>query len=155
MSVAYVEEQGSPVEDYTYLKFTAQRRLRCAWADRITLMQELRGSTYSPWPAAICTHCHQDPVDGMNRGTGDASAYDYATIIADYETLTIDPYSTFTESIEPFSQFMLIDSTHFCFASALPVFMPCLFVASCIAWPVAAWRVRRAGRRGARAAKSS
>jgi hypothetical protein len=34
----------------------------------------------------------------------------------------------------------------FSFGSALPIILPCLFVVSCIGWPVAAWRVRRAER---------
>jgi len=119
MPVAYTEYQGSPTEKLTPTKFTAQRKLKCAWADRLTLMLELRGSAYAPWPTALCNNCYQEPVDGKNIGTGDTSAYEFAIIVANYETPTYSGTSeNYTENIEPFSQFLLIDSTNFCFEGA-------------------------------------
>jgi hypothetical protein len=47
MSVRFKELAGSPVEDYGPEGMTAERRILCAWEDRLAMATELLGAGYS------------------------------------------------------------------------------------------------------------
>lgn len=108
--IAYTEEHGSPVESKEDGVFEATRILRCAWADRLTLMAELTNESY-PYDtsqAASALGFGVEPAPGRSSvGSGDKIiAYDDALVRVTYRSPSsdsgelVDTYIT-TERLEP------------------------------------------------------
>jgi len=109
MAVNFTELQGSPDETWTDERFSATRRLKCAWASRKTLAEELLETEY-PLIADTSAYCRQvsiTPHPGKNTGSGDESAYDYAIVTATWETSEIE--DLVSESLEPTAEFERLD----------------------------------------------
>jgi hypothetical protein len=117
MSIDYAEQDGSPTEEWGENGFSAQRRLKVAWADRRALVDELIGTEYPLLDdtGAICRRISCVPFPGKNLGEGSVSAYEFALITAAWDTVAWrasgggpdDPM--ISESIEPTAEYRTLN----------------------------------------------
>ena len=117
---------GFPQEDVSLFKVGCQRKLWCAWEDRLALEAELLGYTQPPqtypyrnaW-GIKCVHVHHEGVGKVDPVEGDSTLaqYERAIVTADYESYDFgdpqpypelldpgksgDPTKSYAESIEP------------------------------------------------------
>jgi len=114
MPVTYEELQGSPSEELTLDGWVGTRTLKCAWDERITLIQELWKQEYPvvTIPRLICTTCTASPFPGKNTGSGDTSSYEYSIVVVKYTTPSFSGETgqgsgpQISESIEPTAEFI-------------------------------------------------
>ena len=116
ITVAFEEMEGSPRERVTEDGFQAQRKLKCAWADRLTLMDQLpnrsesvgddivyiRGHLYPGKTDVYCYQCSCEPLYDKDVQLGSASGiakYTYAVITADYKQSTLGDISNDVETL--------------------------------------------------------
>ena len=126
MPVAYEEMDGSPVERWDANQangsgITAERRLKCAWGDRYTLLREFLtppGATYIHHGTNSVIRAVRGAVEPFPRakvvGTATQASYSDALISLYYGT---GNYSStgelFSESIEPISEMLRLDHNKF------------------------------------------
>ncbi len=100
ITIAFEELDGSPEERFTRNGFEATRRLKCAYADRITLAQQLRGNTaqtqalvvltvgdrFADFPLAIVEDVSIKPFEGLSTGSpvGSKAVYQNAELTVTY-----------------------------------------------------------------------
>lgn len=94
MGIPYDEVAGWPREKLTLDGFAAVRKLRCAWADRITLAAELDANGQGTYPDnshAYMTSILIEPyLDSQMKETGEGlGSYDHATLSCNYSTQRI------------------------------------------------------------------
>lgn len=94
---AYEELDGSPTERVTANGWDIVRVLRCAWADRFTLIDELIGAslTYEGNSSlgALAAEASIEPMPGRTDGTGTGdrvATYTHAQVTVSYKTPSID-----------------------------------------------------------------
>lgn len=137
ITVTYEELSGSPTEDFGEDGFTALRTLKCAWTDRITLAQQLKGGSlggvyyqphsYDALPFARVASIAVSPFyDEEIRANGidiKTAAYTVAQLAVSYRTGLSsgddsDPDAVLVEeSIEPFAEFLTLPATGFLWGS--------------------------------------
>ena len=115
ITVSYTELDGSPIEYVSNEQIVVERKLKCAWGDRLTLAKELVGHRfggvlYLPheyWPAGnenlrfcFCKSCHIEVL----------GAYQNAKLTAVYETqaFTARQDTYVSERIEVASDFLTL-----------------------------------------------
>jgi hypothetical protein len=135
ISVPFEEMERSPTEDFAPEGFRAQRVLRCAWADRLKLADELQGSFLSGgsyiydlphlYPHRTGVRCvgvggivgHDEDRPMPNGGDTTVAIYQYALMTAQYANATPvgegggGSAELTTETIEPFSEFTTMPAT--------------------------------------------
>lgn len=130
---AYEELDGSPIENQDGDKFSAVRKLKCTWDTRVTLANQLAGTTY-PFitnSRAVAKRITIEPfgkIGGVknpirDRGNDPGASfahYDYAILTVGYETPTDTSAGLVyvggievQESVEPTVEFITLDPTSF------------------------------------------
>lgn len=125
IDVAYAELDGSPTEDWDASggQFKASRRLKCAWADRHTLMAQLLafpGVLYEHQPETLATARSAAcvPFGGQN-GAGTMGIYADAVITVNYasprpgDPEVVGEDDVRSESLEPNAEFLTLDYRKF------------------------------------------
>ena len=99
VTVSFTDLTGSPTDGFDAEgRFFARRTLRCAWADRITLMQQLKGgfrnddtgtrvlpATYPPFPEArVLTVNARPQTSSQGADTLGMNSYEYALVDVAY-----------------------------------------------------------------------
>lgn len=112
--------------------------LRCAWADRFTLMADLLANM-RVWPNGGFTvppkaqSCSSAPFAGQYLTVGQACVYEHALVTVNYSHKIVD---TFSESLEPTAEFVTVDHLQFRWTSPdgdqlLPAEAPGFLLRSC------------------------
>ncbi len=111
------EIHGTKSENAGVYDFTASVQLRCNWYDRVALVNDL---LYAPrsWPdygKCIARTCAIKPLDGEYTTIGQECVYKHAMVTVGYTTAA--DADVITESIEPTSEFRILDHRLFRWAS--------------------------------------
>lgn len=121
LSIPFRELDGSPTESWGPQGFSATRRLRCAWADRLTLAAELRGGvvslnrvdtyfapqSYPGFAAALVGQVDIAPLStGIAAVLEEGNCYAEAVLTVRYEV----PQELTQEAIQPTLEFQTIPS---------------------------------------------
>lgn len=120
-AVTCYEEHGTASEDYSIKDApSASVKLRCAWADRYALVQDLL-SYQRPWPywpgldyVPLANVCKIEPFPSAAVQNGQGMDYEDALITVTYSTLAMDLVS---EELEPTVEFMQLDHRQFCWGA--------------------------------------
>lgn len=89
-TVEFEEVEGYPRSRWTRGIFLGTRRLRCAWADRVSLLTELDLDANLPWPYpdgpddALLFQMSLDPLGKQTGAAGLIAAYDHAIVTCWY-----------------------------------------------------------------------
>jgi hypothetical protein len=109
---------GTKKESGTKDSFSASVSLRCAYTDRIALMDDLL-TNQRTWPyftAAKARTASAQPLSARYTTSGQSCEYEDAIVTVNYNT---DPDADLiTESIEPTAEFRLLDHRNFRWSSA-------------------------------------
>ena len=100
ITIGFDELDGSPDERFTKNGFEVTSRLRCAWADRLTLAKQLRGNVqqsqnlvvrfigrrWPDFPAAIVEDVSIKPFEGLSplSPVGNKTEYQFAELTVNY-----------------------------------------------------------------------
>jgi hypothetical protein len=121
LSIPFRELDGSPTESWGPQGFTATRRLRCAWADRLLLAAELRGGvvslnrvdtyfapqSYPGFAAALVGQVEIAPLSaGIAAPLEEGNCYAEAVLTVRYEV----PQELTQEAIQPTLEFQTVPS---------------------------------------------
>jgi len=106
MAVSYGEVHGYPKSRWVRGEFFGTRKLRCAWADRADLLEELDGDTwpYADGPYAdesdggnsyaIAREAFIEPLPAQLTADGNMASYEYAIVTVKYSTVGPQLHST-------------------------------------------------------------
>lgn len=132
ISIPFEEFEKSPEEGYGERGFEATRTLRCAWADRLTLAQELQGIFFRSgaytldlphlYPHLDVARCvgvpnivgHDDDRPMPDGADTSVATYTFALLTVKYGVLFpngglgVDGRELTDETIEPFSEFLTL-----------------------------------------------
>ena len=107
MGVTYGEVHGYPKSRWVNGEFFGVRRVRCAWADRVSLMDELDGDS---WPYAdgvsnaIAREAIINPLPAQLTADGNKASYEYAIVTIKYSTVgpQLNGSDWIEESVSPY-----------------------------------------------------
>ena len=106
MAVSYGEVHGFPKSRWVNGEFFGTRKLRCAWADRADLLEELDGAAwpYADGPYAdesdggnsyaIAREATIEPLPAQLTADGNMASYEYAIVTVKYSTVGPQLHST-------------------------------------------------------------
>ena len=92
--IDYEELAGSPKESLTAEGFSATRRIKVRWSDRLTLAQRFLGgkidgisyypNKYPHFDDAICVAADPEPFGKVKKDTSKKAKYDYSIVVLKY-----------------------------------------------------------------------